>query len=62
MARAEYAAAQAPPSPTDRVAWRAELSALTDQGRFFVPNAKRAEYGQHKIDGKKRNITSDHAD
>jgi hypothetical protein len=45
MARAEYATSLASLSTTDRAAWRAELSALADQGRFFVPNTKRFEYG-----------------
>ncbi len=54
MARAEYATAQAEPSSTDLAQWRAELSALADQGRLFVPNIRRDEYGQHKIGTKKK--------
>jgi len=47
--QAEYVAAQAEPSSTDLAQWRAELSALADQGRLFVPNIRREEYGQHKL-------------
>lgn len=48
MARAEYATSLASLSTTDRAAWRAELSALADQGRLYLPNIRRDEYGQHK--------------
>jgi len=61
MARAEYATAQAELSSTDLAQWRTELSALADQGRFFVPSVKRAAYGQHKIGEKIRSGTTDPA-
>ncbi|WP_153304216.1 hypothetical protein [Desulfovermiculus halophilus] len=48
MARAEYATSLASLSTTDRAAWRAELSAFADQGRLYLPNIRRDEYGQHK--------------
>lgn len=62
MARAEYATALEAPTSSDLAAWRAELSALVDRGRLFVPNTRRDEYGQHKRSGKKRTVTADYAD
>ncbi len=45
MARAEFATAQAEPSSTDLAQWRAEFSALADQGRFLFPTSNALRTG-----------------